>query len=202
MQQKITKLKEFTETQTQTISKELNKYLGPELISYRTGMNGVKLAYTEGWTIINISNKIFGFNGWSSEIVSLETDFIDTKSIQGTERFSIGVTCRMRVTLKDGTSREDIGFGISENVKSKGMGLEKAKKEAATDALKRAFRLFGNALGNCLYNKDYLTDIKKIEKEEIINVSNTQLFRRSHTAADKIGDLDEISFDSVELTHL
>ncbi len=32
----------------------------------------------------------------------------------------------------------------------------KAKKEAVTDGLKRALKSFGNALGNCLNDKDYL----------------------------------------------
>ena len=89
------------------------------------------------------------------------------------------------------------------NAKSKGLALEKAKKEAVTDALKRTFRLFGNAMGNCLYDKEYLTNVKKIKKEERINVTNTQLFRRSNTKGDKYKDIsEEYSFDSAELTHL
>lgn len=35
-------------------------------------------------------------------------------------------------------------------MKSKGMALEKARKEAISDARKRALRLFGNGLGNCV----------------------------------------------------
>lgn len=190
----------FSKSKKKEIQKNLNKYLGPELISYRMGMNGVKLAYTEGWTVINISNKIFGFNGWSSEIITLEIDYIDIKTIQGIERFSIGVSCRMRVILKDGSKREDIGFGISENIKSKGLAIEKAKKEAVTDALKRSLRLFGNALGNCLYDKDYLINIKKIKKEEIINLSNKQLFRRSHTKSTQTDE--ELTLNSSEFTHM
>ena len=31
-----------------------------------------------------------------------------------------------------------------------------ARKEAVTDGLKRAFKSFGNALGNCLGDKEYL----------------------------------------------
>ena len=43
-----------------------------------------------------------------------------------------------------------------ENAKGKGAAFEKAKKEAATDGMKRALRSFGNVLGNCLYDKEYL----------------------------------------------
>jgi hypothetical protein len=74
-------------------------------------------------------------------------------------RFNVGVTAVIRVTLKDGTFREDVGYGCGENPK-KGQAIEKAKKEAVSDARKRALRLFGDALGNCLYDKNHLKRIK------------------------------------------
>jgi len=46
-------------------------------------------------------------------------------------------------------SREDVGWGQS----SAKQGRELAVKEAVTDAMKRAFRTFGNAFGNSLYDK-------------------------------------------------
>jgi DNA recombination protein Rad52 len=52
--------------------------------------------------------------------------------------------------LKDGTSHEDLGYGTAENMKTKGQALEKARKEAVSDGRKRALRLFGNGLGNCI----------------------------------------------------
>jgi DNA recombination protein Rad52 len=41
-------------------------------------------------------------------------------------------------------------------MKSKALSIEKARKEAVTDGLKRALKTFGNALGNCLSDKDYM----------------------------------------------
>ena len=41
-------------------------------------------------------------------------------------------------------------------MKSKALSIEKARKESITDGLKRALKSFGNALGNCLSDKDYL----------------------------------------------
>lgn len=58
---------------------------------------------------------------------------------------------------------QDIGYGHIENCKGKAAAFEKAKKEAATDAMKRALRTFGNVLGNCLYDKDYLQRIAKVK---------------------------------------
>jgi DNA repair and recombination protein RAD52 len=34
------------------------------------------MVYVEGHTIINLANKLFGFNGWSSEIKSMTTDYV------------------------------------------------------------------------------------------------------------------------------
>jgi DNA repair and recombination protein RAD52 len=78
-------------------------------------------------------------------------------------KISLGLSTIVRVTLRDGSFHEDIGYGHIENCKGKAAAFEKAKKEAATDALKRALRNFGNVLGNCLYDKDYLQKVSKVK---------------------------------------
>ncbi|CAL1699340.1 unnamed protein product [Somion occarium] len=145
-----------------TMQAKLNKKLGPEYISQRPGPGGgPKLTYAEGWKIINLANEVFGFNGWSSNVVSLTTDFIDY--LEETKRYNVGVTAIVRVTLRDGVFHEDIGYGMLENAKSKAAALDKCKKEAVTDAIKRSLRNFGNLLGNCLYDKSYTQEIVKIK---------------------------------------
>lgn len=52
-------------------------------------------------------------------------------------------------------------------MKGKGAAFEKAKKEAATDGLKRALRSFGNVLGNCLYDKEYLKKVSNMKVRPI-----------------------------------
>jgi DNA repair and recombination protein RAD52 len=108
------------------------------------------VSYLEGWKAIELANAIFGFNGWSSSVESITGDFCDLDKERG--QWKAGVTAMVRVTLKDGTSHEDVGFGSSEN-KIKATAIENAKKEAVTDARKRTLRLFGNALGNSVYDK-------------------------------------------------
>lgn len=167
-----------------SIQKNLNKKLGPELITNRQGFSSAKLFYVEGWLAISLANKIFGFNGWSSKIVSLSVDYCD-KTEKG---YCVGVTCIVRVTLNcksnrtscnaGRTKKEDVGFGCIENQKSKSLAMEKAKKEAATDALKRALRQFGNALGNCLYNKQFIKDVQKVEKK-YAKINTQNLYRIS-----------------------
>jgi recombination DNA repair RAD52 pathway protein len=53
-----------------------------------------------------------------------------------------------------------VGYGGSDNQRSKAQALDKARKEAVTDAIKRALRIFGNHLGNCCYDKVYTTDAR------------------------------------------
>lgn len=77
----------------------------------------------------------------------------------------MGISVIMRVTLRDGTYHEDLGYGHIENCKGKAAAFEKAKKEATTDALKRALRQFGNVLGNCIYDKQYLAKVTKMKVE-------------------------------------
>ena len=64
-------------------------------------------------------------------------------------------------------SNQDIGYGSIENGKGKAASFEKAKKEAATDGLKRSLRTFGNVLGNCLYDKEYLKKVQAMKVKPI-----------------------------------
>ncbi|GAA6021072.1 hypothetical protein JCM11491_004405 [Sporobolomyces phaffii] len=135
----------------------LDKVLGPDYVQTRPGGGGTKLTYLEGWRAINLANEVFGYNGWYTDIKYLEVDFCDYNP--ESQRWSMGVTAIVRVRLPDGASHEDIGYGKLENTKSKGDGLDKCKKEAVTDGLKRALRHFGKLLGNCLYDKHYLSQL-------------------------------------------
>ncbi|KAL9640715.1 MAG: hypothetical protein Q9164_000110 [Protoblastenia rupestris] len=82
---------------------------------------------------------------------------------QTTGKVCVGLSVIVRVTLRDGTFHEDIGYGHIENCKGKAPAFEKAKKEGTTDALKRALRNFGNLLGNCVYDKDYVARVTKLK---------------------------------------
>jgi DNA recombination protein Rad52 len=67
-----------------------------------------------------------------------------------------------------------------DNARNRGQAFEKAKKEAVTDALKRCLRAFGNAMGNCLYDKTFLRNIQKCSAQVtsisiFIIISNLQI---------------------------
>ncbi|KAI1270642.1 hypothetical protein F5Y18DRAFT_369065 [Xylariaceae sp. FL1019] len=155
------RMSEFTAAQIATLQSRLEKQLGPEYLSSRSGPSGQKVHYIAAEKIIALANEVFGFNGWSSSIQNIQVDFVDENP--QTFKISLGLSVIVRVTLKDGTYHEDIGYGHMENCKGKAAAFEKAKKEGTTDALKRALRNFGNVLGNCIYDKDYLAKVTKIK---------------------------------------
>jgi DNA repair and recombination protein RAD52 len=103
---------------------KLDKKLGPEYISQRPGPSGgPKLTYIEGWKIINLANEVFGFDGWSSSIVSLAVDYLDHN--EQSQRYNVGVSAIVRVTLRDGVFHEDVGYGAIENARGKAQALDK-----------------------------------------------------------------------------
>ncbi|TGJ82881.1 hypothetical protein E0Z10_g5877 [Xylaria hypoxylon] len=155
------RVSEFTAIQIATLQARLEKQLGPEYLSSRSGPSGQKVHYIAAEKCIALANEVFGFNGWSSSIQNIQVDFVDENP--QTLKISLGLSVIVRVTLRDGTFHEDIGYGHMENCKGKAAAFEKAKKEGTTDALKRALRNFGNVLGNCIYDKDYLSKVTKIK---------------------------------------
>lgn len=168
----------YTAKELEDIKIALNKKLGPEFISKRKGPGYNSIQYLEGWKAINLANEIFGPNGWCTELKEFKVDYIDDKH----GSISLGLSCIVRVILKDGTFHEDVGYGSIENCKSKSMAFDKCKKEACTDGMKRALRQFGNALGNCLYDKEFLQQITKVSREPD-EFDAKSLMRRSTTIA-------------------
>lgn len=150
----------YTEEERKRIQGLLDKVLGPEYVSSRPSAGGQRVSYIEGWKALNLANEVFGFNGWSSELISTQVDFLDVHSTSG--RISMGLSVVVRITIKDGTFHEDFGYGFIENAKNKAMAFEKCKKEAFTDGLKRCLRCFGNVLGNCLYDRTIISKIQKV----------------------------------------
>ncbi|KAH6609585.1 dna repair and recombination rhm52 [Trichoderma cornu-damae] len=171
------RVSEWTAKEIATISSRLDKQLGPEYISSRSGPGGSRVHYLTAEKVIGLANEVFGFNGWSSSIQNIQVDFADENP--QTQRVSIGLSVIVRVTLRDGTYHEDVGYGSIENAKGKAMAFEKAKKEGTTDALKRTLRNFGNVLGNCIYDQDYVRQVTKIKPQANKKFDPDNLHRHS-----------------------
>jgi len=169
---------QYSSEEQAAIQRALQARLGPNFISKRPVGGGQHAAYLEGHRAVSLANEIFGYNGWSHSVTQQTIDFVDHS--QG--KYFVGVSAIVKVQLKDGVFHEDIGYGVSEGMRSKALSIEKARKEAVTDALKRALKSFGNILGNCLNDKEYLKVVGAMDrtpmnypKEEILNQPSTGL---------------------------
>jgi len=172
-------MKGFTEKQLE----DLNEPLLKESVKTRDGTGNTQLSYLASFHVIAEANRIFGFDGWDSEILSLtqadKTEYEKPPYKAGDDpkqMLSISYLCKLRVTVKAGDKtvvREDVGFGngVAGNT-AYGIGscIELASKEAVTDALKRCMRYYGNKFGLTLYDKDDMTllDFDQFEMQKIV----------------------------------
>ncbi|KAJ5133928.1 Rad52/22 double-strand break repair protein [Penicillium atrosanguineum] len=145
------RISEYTAQEIATLQARLDRKLGPEYISSRPGAAGRKYTISPRINASTLQTKYLG-----SMAGPIEEN-------QNTGKISLGLSVIVRVTLRDGAFHEDIGYGHIENCKGKAAAFEKSKKEGTTDALKRTLRNFGNVLGNCVYDKDYLTKVTKVK---------------------------------------
>lgn len=125
--------------------------LDPKHVKKPSGSFGPKGDYLEGWHVINELNRVFGFDGWSYTIDLNRDALAEGKDGKGNPQWQAAYTCICTLTVA-GVTRQDVGFG-SGFAKAIGDAVEGATKEAATDALKRAARTFGNIFGLALYDK-------------------------------------------------
>lgn len=101
-------IQQFTPDEQSRIRQLLERKLGGDEISVRSGAGGQKLSYITGSKCIELANYIFSYNGWNSSIICINEDYCITEN----GKTKCGYTAIMRVTLKDGTYHEDIGFGM------------------------------------------------------------------------------------------
>jgi len=137
-----------------------------ELKTRRQGQ--ATLTYIEGRYTIEAMNRIFGPDGWSRQFAGNGLTTISKtegvpKDKQQT-RYDVGMLCEYRVTVGS-VVIEDVGYGIGQSYQGYADAYESAAKEAVTDAMKRCCRSLGNALGNCLYDKDWLSGKKAVGDE-------------------------------------
>ena len=130
----------FNEEQKKLLNQKINK----KNVSFRSGGGGQQLAYVESWHVIQEANRIFGFDGWSSETIETSLVFEDLKCVS--------YIAKVRITVGN-VIREGTGAGHG-RMGGVGDKHESAIKEAESDARKRALMQFGDSFGLSLYDKD------------------------------------------------
>lgn len=132
---------------------ELKRPLSAQAVKKRD-QGGRKLSYVEGWHVISEANRIFGYGCWDQELRDVKCVSERERKIGQARKDGWGVsyTATVRITAS-GTFRDGVGAGHGIDV-DLGLAHESAIKEAATDAMKRAFMTFGNQFGLSLYDKE------------------------------------------------
>ncbi len=139
----------LTASQIETLSQPLDM----RLIRHRKGAGGRMLAYLTGKTVMDTANRIFGFGGWGVKVLARSRETC-TDGKKGTMEV---YTCDVELYVA----------GSAFPVPGDGVGIvtepftveahEKARKDAYTDALKRALRHNGDQFGLVLYDsEDYV----------------------------------------------
>lgn len=157
----------------------------------------VSLSYLEGYDIIDTANVAFGFGNWSYKVTTLEQI---SEEVNQNGNKVVGYKAIVEVTVYDlhhkaTVNREDVGFGTGIG-RDYASAHEGAGKEAVTDALKRAFRTFGNQFGNALYDKsqknvDHQQRTKQIQNTQMPPVQQQQ-------SQDPYAQLRQLGLDVVE----
>ena len=177
----------FTKEQTE----QLNQPIDPKVVAFRQQGN-MQLAYLESWYVINEANRIFGFDGWSSETIQLDC-------VQSDE-FCVTYIAKVRVTIGD-VIREGVGAGHGKGEKvNLGDKHESAVKEAESDARKRAFMQFGSQFGLSLYDRTKAWKNPKKDRTPVSTQNLTVVAKDAILKADTRERLDKCA-ESLEVRY-
>jgi hypothetical protein len=120
-------------------------------------------SYLEAWDVIAYLTKVFGFEGWDKEIISLDPIFeTPGKSRDGSKDvWTVAYRCDMRLTIRDPQGErakiiDDVGTGEAINQPSRGDAHDLAAKSAVSSALKRCAKDLGDQFGLGLYDNGSL----------------------------------------------
>lgn len=140
----------------------LLKPLAASRVAHRS-QGGMQLSYLEAWDVKAHLIRIFGFGGWSADVLSAELAFED-KDDKG--RWNVGYRVVMRLRIHstgdpwEDTTYTEAAVG-SATLPQRGEAHDMAVKTAESDALKRAAINLGTQFGLSLYDNGSRTDVVK-----------------------------------------
>ncbi|KAN0042512.1 hypothetical protein ACTFIV_005079 [Dictyostelium citrinum] len=152
--------RKFSEEEAKRIQELLSKNVDSSVLKIREVPGGNKSAYLEVEGAIKLANDLFGDDGWSLKIISMSQDQTDTSQFI--------YTAHVRIILKDGSYRENVGCGSTRFLSN----IANAKKTAITDGLKRCLKLYGNGLGNSLSGNKFNKSIVSYNNNRFNNYEN------------------------------
>lgn len=144
----------FTPAQYQALLAPLSPH---RVASRQAPGGGQRLSYLEAWDVKRFLIRIFGFDGWSSEVLEAEHVFTQETTIGQNKRtgYHVGYKVRLRLTIFNETGPATIFTEAavgSATLPVLGDAHDMAVKTAESDALKRAATHLGDQFGLSLYN--------------------------------------------------
>lgn len=136
------------------VIEKLNRPLDHSRIKTRAGGGGRELAYLKGHNIIDVANEILGYGQWGYDLLNVE--LINVIG-EGGEVLGGYYAARVRLNVAGCIPITEEGVcPIQEgrNPRARIDAHDMARKGAVTDAMKRAFRCFGDQFGNSLYDNE------------------------------------------------
>ena len=146
---------------------QLLKPLNDSRVAKR-GQAGRQLSYLEAWDVKAHLIRIFGFGGWSAEVLSADLAFED-KNEKG--QWNVGYKVILQLTVGDYANGGSVMYTEaavgSATLPQRGEAHDMAIKTAESDALKRAAINLGTQFGLSLYNNGSLRDVvvQTLDKE-------------------------------------
>ena len=130
---------------------QLLKPINGTRVKTRKGGGGKQLAYVEAYDIKAHMIRVFGFAGWSWDV--LECDVAYALPPEGDQRnWRVGYKVRGRLSIHDtGATYTEAAVGMA-NLPDPGEAHDMAVKTAESDAFKRAAINLGDNFGLSLYN--------------------------------------------------
>lgn len=126
----------------------LLKGLNTSRISQRKGGGGRALSYLEAWDVKAHLIRIFGFGGFSSDVLTANLMFED----QVGNNWNVGYKVILRLHIHDLNATYTEAAVGSASLPQRGEAHDMAVKTAESDALKRAAINLGDQFGLSLYN--------------------------------------------------
>jgi DNA repair protein RAD59 len=92
--------------------------------------------------IMNLANEVFGYDGWSSEIMHFDINVDESQD----DVVSGKAIAMVRVKLRDGMYRESVGYASAMKLPHKYMCYNNCRKQAVSNATSKAILSFTHLL--------------------------------------------------------
>lgn len=161
------------------MAKELSEPFAPE-VEKVLKKGGASLTYIPVSEVITRMNKVFGLDGWSTEVIKCERDAIDPDFIVACVRITVFTSGERFATIsKDGYG----GQKIKRTKQGDIVDLGDEFKGAVSDALKKAAQHFG--VGLYLARSEEALSLDEAEEVAVVVPQTSPMYPKFKTFLDK-----------------